>query len=159
MFLYEQGNSLNLTFKGNIPVENPEVVIKGYKDGATVTVNGTTYGTGSEEFEAKAKTFVYQKNGKLMITFRGIDGMSDPEVIVDELDNNVFDISVMSESVTLTVEEDSISTANSSSNEEQQPEVEEDEPNEEVIIPDVTADPVEEEELPDPEMVEPADAE
>ena len=33
MFIYENGNSLNLTFEGSIPVENPDIVIKGYEDG------------------------------------------------------------------------------------------------------------------------------
>ena len=32
MFVYEVGNALNLTFKGNLPVENPEVVLKGYEN-------------------------------------------------------------------------------------------------------------------------------
>lgn len=85
MFVYEKGNSLNLTFEGRLPTDTPDVVIKGYSDGATLTVNGTTYGTGSTEFEGKAKTFVYQKDNKLMITFHGIAGMSDPEVILDEV--------------------------------------------------------------------------
>ena len=109
MFIYESGNSLNLTFKGCVPVENPDVVIKGYKDGATLTVNGTTYGSGTDEFEGKAQTFVYQKDGKLVITFRGIAGMSDPEVTIDEdKDNACYVIVIGNQSVTLSIVDESV---------------------------------------------------
>lgn len=104
MFIYENDNSLNLTFKGKAPVENPEVVIKGYTDGASLTVNGKTYGVKEgTEFEGNAKTFAYQKDGKLLITFRGLAGMTDPEVTIDEIENDVFAIIVSGESVTLSV--------------------------------------------------------
>ena len=109
MFVYERENSLNLTFKGSLPVENPDVVIKGFKDGATLTVNGTTYGSGSEEFEGKAQTLVYQKDGKLVITFRGIAGMSDPEITIDEdKQNDCYTVVVNGESVTLSIVDDRI---------------------------------------------------
>ena len=103
MFVYEKDNSLNLTFEGSIPVKNPDVVIKGYQDGATLTVNGTVFGKGSKEFEGKAKTFVYQKDNKLMITFRGIAGMSDPEVTMDDLGNDNYEVVVDGEPVTLVI--------------------------------------------------------
>lgn len=105
MFVYERNNSLNLTFTGNIPVENPDVVVKGYEDGATLTVNGTVFGKGSKEFEGKAKTFVYQKDNKLIITFRGIAGMSDPEVIIDDLGNDNYEVVVDGEATTLAIKE------------------------------------------------------
>ena len=105
MFVYENGNSLNLTFKGNMPVTDPEVVIKGYKNGATLTVNGTVYGNGDEEFEGKAKTLVYQKDGKLAITFNGVDGIDTPEVTIDEIGNEVYAVVVSGESVTLSIVE------------------------------------------------------
>ena len=89
MFVYEKGNSLNITFKGSIPVENPELVVKGYEDGATLTVNGTVYGNGSKEFEGRAKTFVFQKDGKLMITFKGVAGIENPDVTVDETSDGI----------------------------------------------------------------------
>lgn len=109
MFVYENGNTLNITFKGNIPVENPEIVIKGYADGATVSINGTVYGSGSEEFEGKAKTFVYQKDGKLMITFNGIEGMSSPEITIDETSESTFDIVVGDTSISASITEDGVS--------------------------------------------------
>lgn len=108
MFVYERENSLNLTFKGSLPVENPDVVIKGFKDGATLTVNGTTYGSGSEEFEGKAQTLVYQKDGKLVITFRGVAGMSDPEITIDDIGSDCYAIVVSGESVTLSVVGDKV---------------------------------------------------
>ena len=108
MFVYEKDNSLNLTFTGSIPVENPDVVIKGYKDGATLTVNDTVFGKGSKEFEGKAKTFVYQKDNKLMITFRGIAGMSDPEVTIDDLGNDNYEVVVDGEPVTLVIKENKV---------------------------------------------------
>ena len=108
MFVYEKDNSLNLTFEGSIPVKNPDVVIKGYQDGATLTVNGTVFGKGSKEFEGKAKTFVYQKDNKLMITFRGIAGMSDPEVTIDDLGNDNYEVVVDGEPVTLVIKEDKV---------------------------------------------------
>lgn len=142
MFVYENGNSLNITFKGNTPVENPELVIKGYKNGASLTMNGTTYGVkNGEEFEGRAKTFVYQKDGKLNITFRGIEGMNDPEVVLDETSDGVVNALVSGASVVINYTEDGVSAGDAT------------EP--EVIIPDVKGDPVEEEEIPDP--VEPED--
>ena len=108
MFVYERDNSLNLTFEGSIPVENPDVVIKGYEDGATLTVNGTVFGKGSKEFEGKAKTLVYQKDNKLMITFRGIAGMSNPEVTIDDLGNDNYAVVVGEDQVTLSIVNDTI---------------------------------------------------
>ena len=108
MFVYENGNSLNLTFKGNIPVTNPEVVIKGYKNGATLTVNGTVYGNGNEEFEGKAETLVYQKDDKLMITFLGITGMTDPEVVIDDLGEDMYEVALRSTIVTLHIVNDGV---------------------------------------------------
>lgn len=108
MFIYENGNSLNLTFEGTIPVENPDVVIKGYEDGATLTVNNTVFGKGSKEFEGKAKTLVYQKDKKLMITFRGVEGMNSPEVTIDDLGNNTYEVVVDGEATTLAIKEDKV---------------------------------------------------
>lgn len=108
MFVYEKENSLNLTFKGSLPVENPEVVIMGYEDGATLTVNGTVFGKGSKEFEGKAKTLVYQKDNKLAITFRGIAGINDPEVTIDDLGNNNYEVVVDGEVTTLSIVDDKV---------------------------------------------------
>ena len=104
MFIYENGNSLNLTFKGNIPVDNPEVIIKGYTNGASLTVNGTEVVSVSnpEEFDCKAKTLVYQKDNKMMITFKGIDGMNDPEVTLNEVTKGTVEVVVNGTPVTLT---------------------------------------------------------
>ena len=105
MFVYENGNSLNLTFEGSIPVENPDVVIKGYEDGATLTVDGTVFGKGSKEFEGRAKTLVYQKDNKLVITFRGVAGMNDPEITIDDLGANTYEVVVDGEATTLAIKE------------------------------------------------------
>lgn len=109
MFIYEKGNSLNLTFKGHLPVETPDVSIKGYKNGAALFVNGLMYGVADgEEFEGKAKTVVYQRDRKLMITFRGVEGMSNPEVMIDEISEGVYAVEIGSDIVTLTVVEEGV---------------------------------------------------
>ena len=123
MFIYEKGNSLNLTLESNIPVENPEVVITGYEDGATLTVNGSVFGNGSKEFSGKAKTFVYQKSGKLFITFHGIAGMSNPEVTIDDLGDNNYEVVVDGKSVTLTIAEGKVEFSTEENVEEPQVEV------------------------------------
>lgn len=115
MFIYESDNSLNLTFKGSIPVDNPDIIIKGYKDGATLTVNNTVFGKGNEEFEGRAKTLVYQKDGKLVITFRGIEGMLNPEVTIDEIETNKYTAVVGDSSVTLSITDDKVTIDDSES--------------------------------------------
>ena len=110
MFIYEKGNTINLTFSGLIPVENPEVVIEGFKNGAKVTVNGTSFGVTSKEepFEGKAKTFVYQRDGKLMITFKGVEGMSDPDVVIDEVSDKCYSVTAGNTTKMFTVDNNSI---------------------------------------------------
>ena len=137
MFVYEKDNSLNLTFTGSIPVENPDVVIKGYEDGATLTVNDTVFGKGSKEFEGKAKTFVYQKDNKLMITFRGIAGMSDPEVTIDDLGNDNYEVVVDGEPITLVIKENKVEITTKVDVEEnkiEDPVVESEVPTEPVVV-------------------------
>lgn len=137
MFVYEKDNSLNLTFTGSIPVKNPDVVIKGYQDGATLTVNGTVFGKGSKEFEGKAKTFVYQKDNKLMITFRGIAGMSDPEVTIDDLGNDNYEVVVDGEPVTLVIKENKVEITTKvdvEKNKIEEPVVESEVPTEPVVV-------------------------
>lgn len=134
MFVYERDNSLNLTFEGSIPVENPDVVIKGYEDGATLTVNGTVFGKGSKEFEGKAKTFVYQKDNKLMITFRGIAGMSNPEVTIDDLGNDNYEVVVDGEATTLAIKEGKVEITTDVDVEEEEPVAEPEVPTEPVVV-------------------------
>jgi hypothetical protein len=127
MFVYEKGNSLNLTFKGSIPVDNPEVVIKGYEDGATLTVNGTVYGNGAKEFKGRAKTFVFQKDNKLMITFKGIAGIKNPEVTFDETEKGVVNAVVCGTSVTINYTDEEVTVGEQiaeSSEIEEEPQVE-----------------------------------
>lgn len=112
MFIYENGNSLNLTYKGQLPVENPEIVIKGYEDGATLTVNGTVYGSGLVEFEKKANLLVYQRDNKLAITFHGVAGMSNPEVTLDEVAEGVIEVVVAGTVVKLTFDESGVVAEN-----------------------------------------------
>lgn len=134
MFVYERDNSLNLIFEGNIPVENPDVVIKGYEDGATLTVNGTVFGKGSKEFEGKAKTLVYQKDNKLVITFRGVEGMNEPEVTIDDLGDNNYAIVVDGEATTLAIKNGKVEIT-------EEVDVEETEVEEPVVEPEVPAEP------------------
>ena len=146
MFIYENGNSLNLTFEGNIPVENPDVVIKGYEDGATLTVNGTVFGKGSKEFEGKAKTLVYQRDNKLVITFRGVEGMNDPEVTIDALSDNNYAVVVDGQSTILTIVNGKVEVST-------EEDVEETKVEEPVVEPEVPAEPEVIEEEPE-EVVE-----
>lgn len=140
MFVYESGNSLNLTFKGSIPVETPEVVIKGYKNGASLSINSSEVISVADpvEFEGKAKLFVYQKEGKLMITFNGIEGMSNPEVTLDETSDGVVEAVVNGESVSITYTDESVSVTSETVTEQPEPEVTEPEiPEPEVTEPEV----------------------
>ena len=146
MFIYENGNSLNLTFTGNTPVENPDVVIKGYEDGATLTVNDTVFGKGSKEFEGKAKTLVYQKDNKLVITFRGVDGMNEPEVTIDDLGDNNYAIVVDGEATTLAIKDGKVEIT-------EEVDVEATKVEEPVVEPEVPAEPEVIEEEPE-EVVE-----
>lgn len=125
MFIYENGNSLNLTFKGSIPVKTPDLVIEGFMNGAKLTVGNTTIGAGTEAFEGKAKTLVYQKDGKLIVTFRGIAGMDKPEVVIDAVDDNKYSVTVDGQQVTLVVETDTITVEGTNTVEEpvKEPEV------------------------------------
>ena len=143
MFVYERDNSLNLTFTGNTPVENPDVVIKGYEDGATLTVNGTVFGKGSKEFEGKAKTLVYQRDKKLMITFRGVAGMTDPEVTIDELNDDNYAVVVDGEVTTLAIKEGKVEITtevdtenNKSEDPVVEPEIPAEAPNTEIDLPE-----------------------
>lgn len=110
MFIYENGNSLNLTFEGSMPVQNPEVVIKGFVNGATVEVNGAEVISvnSPEEFENKARLFVFQREGKLMITFNGVSGIDSPEVTIDEIEDNTYTVTANGESVTLVVADNAV---------------------------------------------------
>lgn len=148
MFIYEVGNSLNLTFKGSVPVTDPEIVLKGYQNGVSLTVNGEELVSVADavEFEQKAKTLVYQKSGKLFITFHGITGMSNPEVEIDELENGLYSVVIGENRLTLSITDTDVSVVSDTATvEEPQPANIEPEP--EVEVTDET----EEEELTDPE--------
>lgn len=138
MFIYEKGNTINISLTGSKPVETPDVVINGYTDGATLTVGSSVYGKGSKVFDCKAKTLVYQKDEKLMITFRGIEGMTDPEITVDEIEDNVFDVVVCGEAVRLSIVDDEVVVGESTkTDEEVTPVKEEPEVQDEVLEGDV----------------------
>lgn len=143
MFIYEKGNSLNLTFEGSIPVENPDVVIKGYEDGATLTVNDTIFGSGSKEFEGKANTLVYQKDNKLVITFRGVAGMNEPDVTIDDLGNSSYEVVVSGVSTILTIVDNRVEISTEETHIEE-PVVESEKPSEPEIIEEEPEEVVEE---------------
>lgn len=144
MFVYENGNSLNVTFKGNRPVDNPEVIVKGYVDGATLTVNGTVYGIGSEEFENKAKTFVFQKDGKLNITFKGNEGIENPEVTLDETSVGVVTAVVCGKTITLNYDAEGVTVVGSEEPTSVEPEVPAQEP---AVEPEVEDEDIPQEEV------------
>ena len=114
MFLYEDRNSLLLTFKDNKPVEDPEVIIRGYKNGAALIVNGEELVSvpNPEEFEDRSNTFVFQRDNELMITFRGALGTSDPEVTIDALEDDNYKLYVNGEAVTLHLVDGTVEVVN-----------------------------------------------
>ena len=105
MFIYENGNSLNLTLVSNKPVENPDVVIKGYKNGAAVVVGEVVYGVkNGEEFDGKANLLVYEKDDKLAITFNGPCGIDSPEVTINSIGDDKYELVINNEdAVTLAI--------------------------------------------------------
>lgn len=150
MFVYEGKDSLNIALTSNVPVATPDIVVKGYKNGAAVIVGDNIYGVKSgEEFERAPKTLVYQKDNKLAITFNGVLGMSAPDVTVDELEPGLFALEASGEAVTLSIAEGKVHPVTEEDDELIDEPEEIKEPEETVV--NVTADPVEETEIPDVE--------
>lgn len=119
MFVYETNNSLNVTFKGNATVENPEVVIKGFENGATLIVNGEEVVSvaDAKEFENSAQTFVFEKGNKLAITFKGVAGMETPDVTLDETEPGVVNVEVNGTPVVLNYTDEGVTIEGASENE------------------------------------------
>ena len=105
MFVYEKKNSINITFTENKPVETPDIIVKGYQNGAAVIVGDQTFGVkDGVEFEKTAKTLVYQKDSKMMITFQGVAGMEAPDVVLDETAKGTVEVVVGDDTVVLNFE-------------------------------------------------------
>ena len=68
--------------------------------------------------------FAYQKGGKLAITFHGIDGMSNPEVTLDEVTPGVVDMVVNGEAVVLNYTDSEVSVGEKSDDVVEEPEQE-----------------------------------
>ncbi len=150
MFIYEKGNSINIAFSAAKPVETPDVIVKGYQNGAALIIGDKTFGVkDGVEYEGKAKTLVCQKDAKLIVTFRGIEGMNEPEVTIDEISDGVFDVVVSGESVKLSIVDGEVVIGESTKVEEEVTPVKEEEPEvQDEVIEEV------EEEQPEEEVVE-----
>lgn len=86
MFVYEKGNTLNVVFNENRPVETPDLVIKGYVNGVSISLDGQEVVSVENpvEFENKADLRVFEKNNVLNMTYHGVEGMNNPEVTLNE---------------------------------------------------------------------------
>ena len=117
MFVYEKGNTLNITFSGSIPVKKPEVVLTGYKNGVSLTVIDEVVIPVADavEFDGAAQKLVYQKDSSLKITFHGIAGMAAPEVTVDEVAPGVVTVVIGDASCTLNYTDTGVTVAEETS--------------------------------------------
>ena len=113
MFVYEQKNAINVVFKGNKPVETPDFVIKGYKNGAAIIVNGDEVIAvqNAVEFDKPVSPIVFQRDNVLNITYQGIEGMKNPEVTINEIAEQEVEIVANGANVVLQYTEDGVVTA------------------------------------------------
>ena len=106
MFVYEDDKkaTLNVAFNTQTPVEAPEVVIEGYKNGAKVIVNGATAidVENAEKFETIRRPFVYQKNDVLNVTFQDNMPVEAPEVTIDAIAEDKVSITANSKNIRVT---------------------------------------------------------
>lgn len=134
MFVYvdDKKATLNVAFNTQVPVEAPEVVIEGYKNGAKVIVNGTTAIdlAGAEKFDEMRRPFVYQKNDVLNVTFQGNAPVDAPEVVIDAIAEDKVSITANGNNIRVTYTDEGVTfeaPANSTGRKsrKQQPVVEE----------------------------------
>ena len=106
MFVYvdDKKATLNVAFNTQIPVEAPEVVIEGYKNGAKVIVNGATAidVENAEKFETIRRPFVYQKNDVLNVTFQDNMPVEVPEVTIDAIADDKVSITANGKNIRVT---------------------------------------------------------
>ena len=106
MFVYvnETNATLNVAFNTNVPVESPEVVIQGFKNGAKVMVNGAVAidVANAEAFETARRPFVYQRDNKLNITFKAAAPVETPEVTIDAISEDKAEIVANGNSIRVT---------------------------------------------------------
>lgn len=106
MFVYvdDKKATLNVAFNTQIPVEAPEVVIEGYKNGAKVIVNGATAidVENAEKFETIRRPFVYQKNDVLNVTFQDNMPVETPEVMIDAIAEDKASITANGKNIRVT---------------------------------------------------------
>lgn len=106
MFVYvdDKKATLNVAFNTQIPVEAPEVVIEGYKNGAKVIVNGATAidVENAETFETIRRPFVYQKNDVLNVTFQDNMPVEAPEVTIDAIAEDKVSITANGKNIRVT---------------------------------------------------------
>ena len=106
MFFYvdDKKATLNVAFNTQIPVETPEVVIEGYKNGAKIIVNGVTAidVENAEKFETIRRPFVYQKNDVLNVTFQDNMPVEAPEVTIDAIADDKVSITANGKNIRIT---------------------------------------------------------
>lgn len=112
MFVYQKGNAINIALKATAPVDNPDVIIKGYNNGAALTVNGNDVITVEDAEEFNGSVYAFQRDNKLNITFHGVKGMNNPEITLDEETLGTIDAVINGTSVTITYDADGFNVAN-----------------------------------------------
>lgn len=106
MFVYVDNKTatINVAFNAKAPVDSPEVVIQGFKNGAKVLVNGATAidVANAEKFEIEKSPFIYQKNDKLNVTFQATAPVETPDVVIDSIADDKVSITANGTTIRVT---------------------------------------------------------
>ena len=106
MFVYvdDKAATINVAFNAKAPVENPEVVIQGFKNGAKVLVNGAVAidVADAEKFDSIRRPFIYQKDDKLNVTFQATSPVEAPEVVIDSIADDKVSITANGNTIRVT---------------------------------------------------------
>jgi hypothetical protein len=106
MFVYvdDKAATINVAFNAKAPVENPEVVIQGFKNGAKVLVNGAVAidVADAEKFDSIRRPFIYQKDDKLNVTFQATSPVEAPEVVIDSIADDKVSITANGTTIRVT---------------------------------------------------------
>lgn len=152
MYLYQKRDSLNLTLTQNNPVETPDVELKGYKNGVELLLDGAALNTVSdkEALEGAAQIVAFQRDSKLYVTFKGAEGIENPEVVIDEIEAGKVLVTVNGEAFNLVYTNDDVTVGDAvTTTEAEQPAPAKVDP---IVEPEVTE--PEDTELPEEEVEE-----
>jgi hypothetical protein len=112
MFVYvdDKAATINVAFDAKVPVENPEVVIQGFKNGAKVLVNGAVAVdvADAEKFDSIRRPFIYQKDDKLNVTFQATSPVEAPEVVIDSIADDKVSITANGTTIRVTYTDEGV---------------------------------------------------